>query len=251
MIVYFSATGNSRYCAQMLADRLGKDLTDAFHFVRDGIQPELTSTSPWIFVAPTYSWQMPRFFQEFIRSGAFSGSREAYFVLTCGGETGGADKSLKALCQEKGFVYRGLLEVVMPDNYIVMFRAPGKEEAQRMIQAARPVIEAGAEHIRRGEPFPDKKKKWGDSLKSGPVNQGFYRFFIKSKAFRVTEKCIGCGKCEKNCVLHTIHMEKGRPVWGENCTQCMACICGCPVNAIEYGNKTQGKERYQCPPYEG
>jgi MinD superfamily P-loop ATPase len=24
----------------------------------------------------------------------------------------------------------------------------------------------------------------------------------------------------------------------------MACICGCPKTAIEYKNKTQGKERY-------
>ena len=107
MVVYFSATGNSRYCAQMLADRLGDSLTDAFHFIRDGIRPELTSTSPWVFVAPTYSWQMPRLFQEFIRNGGFSGSREAYFVITCGGEAGAADKSLKAICEEKGMAYRG------------------------------------------------------------------------------------------------------------------------------------------------
>lgn len=251
MVVYFSATGNSRYCAQMLADRLGDSLTDAFHFIRDGIRPELTSTSPWVFVAPTYSWQMPRLFQEFIRNGGFSGSREAYFVITCGGEAGAADKSLKAICEEKGMAYRGMWEVVMPDNYIIMFKAPKQEEARRMIQAARPVIEAGAEYIRKGESFPDKKKKWVDSLKSGMVNDGFYRFFIKAKGFRVTESCIGCGKCAQSCVLNNIHMEQGKPVWGNTCTQCMACVCGCPVGAIEYGNKTQGKERYQCPPYEG
>lgn len=251
MVVYFSATGNSRYCAQMLADRLGDSLTDAFQFIRDGIRPELTSTSPWVFVAPTYSWQMPRLFQEFIRNGFFSGSQEAYFVITCGGEAGGADKSLQALCREKGMTYRGMWEVVMPDNYIIMFKAPKQEEAQRIIQAARPVIEAGAEYIRKGESFPDKKKKWMDSLKSGMVNDGFYRFFIKAKGFRVTESCIGCGKCAQSCVLNNIHMEQGKPVWGNTCTQCMACICGCPVEAIEYGNKTQGKERYQCPPYEG
>ena len=30
----------------------------------------------------------------------------------------------------------------------------------------------------------------------------------------------------------------------------MACICGCPVSAIEYGRKSQGKPRYQCPEYQ-
>ena len=28
---------------------------------------------------------------------------------------------------------------------------------------------------------------------------------------------------------------------------CMACICGCPAEAIEYGKKSRGKPRYQCP----
>lgn len=36
-----------------------------------------------------------------------------------------------------------------------------------------------------------------------------------------------------------------KPVWGDNCTHCMACISICPVSAIEYGNKTQKKRRYR------
>ena len=30
----------------------------------------------------------------------------------------------------------------------------------------------------------------------------------------------------------------------ENCTHCMACICYCPAEAIEYGKKSLGKPRY-------
>ena len=42
-------------------------------------------------------------------------------------------------------------------------------------------------------------------------------------------------------------MQEGRPVWGNRCTHCMACISGCPARAIEYGSATRGKARYQCP----
>ena len=42
-------------------------------------------------------------------------------------------------------------------------------------------------------------------------------------------------------------MEKGRPVWGNRCTHCMACLCGCPQEAVEYGKATVGKRRYWCP----
>ena len=56
--------------------------------------------------------------------------------------------------------------------------------------------------------------------------------------------CIGCGKCVELCPLNNIHLENGKPVWGKNCTHCMACICYCPKEAIEYGKKSKGKPRY-------
>jgi epoxyqueuosine reductase QueG len=44
--------------------------------------------------------------------------------------------------------------------------------------------------------------------------------------------------------LNNIRLENGKPVWGKNCTHCMACICYCPKEAIEYGKKSKGKPRY-------
>ena len=58
------------------------------------------------------------------------------------------------------------------------------------------------------------------------------------------EFCIGCGKCEKLCPMNNITLPNDRPVWGDNCTQCMACICYCPKEAIEYGKRSVGKPRY-------
>jgi LysM repeat protein len=39
-------------------------------------------------------------------------------------------------------------------------------------------------------------------------------------------------------------LAEGKPQWGRNCTHCMACICACPSEAIEYKNKSKGKPRY-------
>lgn len=44
--------------------------------------------------------------------------------------------------------------------------------------------------------------------------------------------------------MKNIRLENGKPVWGSDCARCTACINRCPHGAIEYGNKTQGKERY-------
>lgn len=79
------------------------------------------------------------------------------------------------------------------------------------------------------------------------MNTLFYRFNMQPKKFTVSDVCVSCGKCEKVCPLGNIRMENGRPVWGEHCTHCMACISGCPAEAIEYGKSTRGKARYQCP----
>ena len=55
MIIYFSATGNSRYAAQMLADQLNEPVTDAGAWIKNNQKGEFYSETPWIFVSPTYS----------------------------------------------------------------------------------------------------------------------------------------------------------------------------------------------------
>ena len=129
MILYFSGTGNSRYCAQMLADLLEDECKDCFTYLRNGTFATLSSQKPWVFVAPTYSWQLPRVFMEFIRGSAFSGCQDAYVLMTCGNDVGSAAAKNQALLQEKGLTCHGTLPVVMPDNYLVMFSTPSREEA--------------------------------------------------------------------------------------------------------------------------
>ena len=41
------------------------------------------------------------------------------------------------------------------------------------------------------------------------------------------------------------------PVWKNPCAHCMACILNCPFEAIEYGNITQTKEKYNINKYIG
>lgn len=247
MIVYFSGTGNSRYAAQLLAHELGDDILDAGKDIKAGDRGELHSERPWVFVAPTYGWQLPHIFADYIRGATLSGSRAAYFVLTCGSEIGNAEKSAARLCGEKNLEYRGIWEVVMPENYIAMFNAPDAAEAARIVEKAKPMLEKSAELIHLEKPFPEHKVGPVDRLKSGVVNDVFYKLFVKADAFYATDACVGCGKCVTACPLNNIRLSGDRPVWGKNCTHCMACICGCPAEAIEYGKKSLGKPRYQCP----
>ena len=247
MIVYFSGTGNSRFAARKLAERLQDEWLDAGIAIKNREKGSLSSEKPWVFVVPTYAWQMPRVFADYLRKTGFSGSRDAYFVLTCGGEIGNAGAYAETLCREMGLRYRGILEVVMPENYIAMFDAPEEAEACRIVEQALPVIEEGAAYIQRNEPFPPYRTCMLDRLKSGVVHASFYKLFVKANAFSVGDSCTGCGTCAESCPLNNISLTDGKPVWGKNCTHCMACICGCPAEAIEYGTISRGKPRYRCP----
>ncbi len=247
MIIYYSGTGNSRFAAEFLAEKLGDTVFDAGKQIKAGERGNFSSETPLVFAAPIYGWQLPRIFAQYIRDAAFSGNRNAYFVLTCGSDIGNAGAYAARLCQEKGLTYCGTLEVVMPENYIAMFNAPEQEEAIQIIEKAKPVLCSSAELIGTGRPFPIKKKRVGDRLKSGIVNDLFYKLFVKADAFYGKDSCISCGKCVTACPLNNIRLVEGRPVWGKDCTHCMACICGCPAQAIEYGKKSRGKPRYRCP----
>ena len=206
----------------------------------------MVSEKPFVFVSPIYSWRMPRVFDEFIRNSEFIGNDTAYFVMTCGGDMGAAGVYNRNLCIEKKLQYFGSRDVVMPDNYIIMFSAPAPDAAKEIVKQALPMLYNIADLILQGKHLPDKACGLADKIKSGVINEGFNKYFVKAKGFHATDKCISCGRCTEACTLNNIRLTEGRPSWGNDCTQCMACICGCPVEAIEYGKKTIGKVRYQC-----
>ena len=247
MILFYSATGNSAFAARTLAELIGDEAVDVFNYIRNSIAGEFTSTRPWVFVSPTHGWRLPRIFDSFLRSAYITGSREAYFVMTCGTDTGSASKYNAALCREKGLIYMGTLSLVMPENYLAMFAVPDEAESRSIVSRAKPVLQSAAELISHGRPFAPEKQTPLDALKSGVVNSAFCRFIISDRRFTASDKCIGCGKCASVCPTLDISLESGRPVWHGKCTHCMACITSCPVEAIEYGRASRGKPRYRCP----
>lgn len=49
----------------------------------------------------------------------------------------------------------------------------------------------------------------------------------------ITDKCIGCGKCKKNCSFLAIEAGKPYKIDPQYCDDCGTCMTVCPVNAIE------------------
>ena len=244
MILYFSGTGNSKYVAQRIADALDEPLCSLNDRIKSGDTAPVETGKRLIIVTPTYAWRIPRIVREWLLSTVLTGAKQAWFVMTCGGEIGNAGKYNHALCQEKGLTCMGTAQLLMPENYIAMFGAPQASEARQIVAKAEPDIDRAIAAIAAGEKFPPTRNNLYDRFMSGPVNPIFYSFFVKAKAFTASDACVGCGQCAERCPMNNITLQNGRPVWGGSCTHCMACICYCPTEAIEYGKKSPGKPRY-------
>lgn len=244
MILYFSGTGNSGYAARRIADGLGEPLLCLNDRIKAGDTAPVETGERLVIVTPTYAWRIPRIVEDWLLHTELTGAKRAWFVMTCGSEIGDADRYNRRLCQEKDLVCMGTAQIVMPENFIAMFNAPTVEEARRIVAKAEPFIDRAIAAIRAGHMFSPPRKKLYDRIASSAVNPVFYPLFVKANPFTASDVCIGCGKCEKLCPLNNITLQNARPVWGTNCTQCMACICYCPTRAIEYGKKSAGKPRY-------
>lgn len=249
MILYFTGTGNSKYTAEYIGDRINDEVINLFDKIRNNDYSELKSDKPFIISAPTYCWQIPHIVRDWLMKATLTGSDKIYFVMTCGGEVGNAEKCLRSLCNKIGKKYMGCAEIIMPENYIAMFDAPEIEQAMGTINSAHSKLDMVIDKIKAGNTLDEIKTNAIGKLYSSIVNVLFYPMFVKDKKFKVSDACIGCGICEKKCVMNNIKLVDGKPTWNGNCTHCMACICYCPKEAIEYGEHSKGLVRYKCPEY--
>lgn len=251
MVLFFTGTGNSEYCASFIADRLGEECLDLAERIKRKDFSPLESERPWIVCAPTYAWRMPAAVTDFLEKTELKGNREIYFVMTCGGQIGKSEKYNIELCEKIGKTYKGTAKVKMAENYLAMFEVTTEEEEELLMKEAYTSLEKISILIKNGEKLPEVKEGAVGALLSGKVNEMFNKYYLKDDKFTAKENCISCGLCEKKCPLGNIVMNNGKPHWKGNCTHCMACICHCPVEAIEYGKKSEGKRRYRCRKFEG
>ena len=244
MILYFSGTGNSKYVAKRIADALGDEILNLNDRIKSGDTSPVETGERVIIVTPTYAWRIPRVVRDWLLKTELRGAKQVWFVMTCGSEIGNADKYNRELCAEKAISCMGTAQIVMPENYIAMFSAPQADEAREIVAKAEPNIDCVIASIQSNQPFAPTRNDLYDRFMSGPVNPIFYKFFVKANAFTASGACIGCGQCVNRCPMNNVAIKDGKPVWGKACTHCMACICYCPVSAIEYGKKSVGQPRY-------
>ena len=249
MILYYSATGNTKFIATELAKKLDDQCTDLLGRIRKSDFSELHSDKPYIVCAPVYMSEMPRFISEYIKNTSFTGNRAVYFIADNAGYAGITSWQAKKLFKKKNMEFMGCAEPVMPNNYYISHYKPSTDEEikERLFKAFDKIDEI-ANSIQNCEKLKTRHVLLIEKLITFPVNSYTYKK-ISTKDFKASDKCIGCGKCEEVCPLNNITIKEDKPAWGANCSHCMGCIGNCPTSAIEYGEITREKGKYNFEEY--
>jgi NAD-dependent dihydropyrimidine dehydrogenase PreA subunit/flavodoxin len=247
MIFYFTATGNSLYTAEKLAEATNESLVSVGKAFRDELYEYDIRHEEYLgFIVPTFAGTLPGAVGLFLERLTLKGysNQFVYGVFTCGESSGFESAALYTMLKAKGVSFAGSFELVMPDNFIVWANVPSPTKLDTILKNADKRLDEIVASI--------KAKKSGklDTAIPGDLYMKLREFSTSKKTseLHADEKCTSCGLCVEMCPMRCIKSDNsGRPLWEGTCTMCFACLHRCPANAVQYGNDTQNKGRYINP----
>jgi len=240
MILYFSATGNSKYCAEFLAKATSDNKIISLNdLIKNNVRVlDCEDEERLGIIAPTYDFDLAYTVANFLESLEIKNPGKeiySYGIFTCGSNSGNTEGTLREILSRKEIKLNAAFTVIMPDNYVLMFKQKNPEAKNKMLDEADEKLKEISEIIAAKKDTPARKNKIPKILMWATK-----KFMIPSqkkvKGFSVNENCIGCGLCEKICPMNIIKLENNRPVWThDNCACCLACLHRCPKQAINRG----------------
>lgn len=249
MIMYFTGTGNSRFVADYLAEKLNDTTLSLNNILKNDKTLLCTSDKPYILVAPIYAWRFPYQIENLIKDSELKGNNIIYCIATMGENSGNADKYIEKIFTDKGMNFKGFTGVAMQNNYLLMEVMPDETAVHSQFPAIVNKLDVIAAKIIHGDLLSKDDKTPLPSLMSGIVNWGFNNFMLKNQKYTVNEKCILCGKCVGLCPTNNISQKEGTICFDNRCMACFSCLHNCPLQAINIAGKTENKGRYICPEY--
>ena len=249
MILYFTGTGNSKFVADYLAEKLNDETLSLNNIIKAGGSLVCESEKPYVIVAPVYAWRLPMVVEETIKNAQMNGCKKVYCIPTMGENSGNTDKYMERIIKAKGMNFAGYIGVAMQNNYLFMEKMPKPKDASKALYNIIPKLDMIAATIKDEQPLYKDDKTPFAAFMSGIVNSGFNKFMVKKQELKADDDCISCGKCVNICPVNNIEMDAGKPVFKGNCCGCLACLHHCPKRAINVKNQTQDKGRYICPDY--
>ena len=246
IIFYFTGTGNSLSVARGIAEKIGD--TKVVSIPEAMKESEMDLSYERIgFVFPVYYSGIPSIVKQFITKLNFDTSKYVFGVVTYGGTQGTTLRQLNSCIGKQGGTLSAGFSVGMPGNYIVKYGAFPKIIQRMLFRREKKKVDRIAIALREKNTSFKSKGDLATGLFAESMEKIITALDKSAGNFHVNGKCTTCASCERICPVENIKMKNGQPSWGNACEQCMACIQWCPAQAIEYGDKTAKRKRYQHP----
>ena len=232
--VYFSGTGNTKYCVEYVLNRLDSCGT-AYTIESDEVTAAIKSSDEIVFAYPVYYSNLPKIVREFIVSNAELWRGKKIFVIATMGLFSGDGAGCSArLFKKYGAKISGGLHLKMPDCIgDVKLLKKSLEENRKTILKAEHKMDSAINKIRNGK-FPQEGLNFFYRI-VGVFGQRLY-FSGKTKRYYTKirtdgSKCVKCGLCVSLCPMSNIEIAD-TVVYRDKCTMCYRCFANCPKQAI-------------------
>ena len=233
--VYFSGTGNTKFCVEKFLDYYDNS-QDIISIEDDKSIDKIKSNTDIILAYSIHYSNIPKIVRNFIKenSSIFAG-KNIFIIATMGLFSGDGTGCSARLLKKYGANIVGGLHLKMPDSIgdeKVLKRPLGKNK--QLVKSAEEKIKMSAKALKNQNPtqeglgflyhfaglfgqrlwFYNKTKNYSNKLK---INK---------------DRCIGCEKCAKLCPMNNLYMDSQKSVSRGKCAMCYRCINNCPTQAI-------------------
>ena len=245
MIIYFSATGNSKYAAQRIADAI-EDTAVSIENAKPDIA--LKPDECLGIVAPVYFGGLPLPMRSFLEKLQLTGNVGYCFtVLTYGYTSGFSAAEVKKLISKKNLNTSAAFGVQMPDTWTPVFDLSDPAAVSKTNEAAERNIKRIIDSIKNKDTGVHSAGRYPYLARF--IAKPLYDRARSTGKFYCEDTCIGCGLCAGKCPVQTIEIIENKPVWKKDkCALCLRCLHHCPKFAIHYGDgKTKEHGQYHNP----
>lgn len=188
------------------------------------------------FAYPIHAFNAPYVLYKFVRALPRQNGKDFFIVKTSGEPLQFNNASSIHLCdklKKRGFgKLTNEYHYVMPYNMI--FRHTDLQ-AQKMLKTASALIPLDVCDVLQKKSVVPKRPPFGRLIAwILRVEHGAMK--VNGRCFKVTDKCVKCMKCVKNCPVGNISYDaKSGFHFGKNCVMCARCSFNCPKDAIKIG----------------
>jgi len=244
-LVYFTATKNSLYVANRLR---GYIEADVFDMADPGfMEADLSGYEGIGVVCPVYCGGIPNFVEKIIQTKLAQYKDKYHFaILNYGDNRYNAEYVLSEVYKTAGLKLSYYNAVKMPENFVVLFKVPGKEKVENILADADQLIPNISKPIVGLKKMMPPKKKLANIFIVPFYNFSRKKWKKAAQKYNVAG-CNRCSICARGCPTKNIGFRGGDIVFGENCEFCLKCINICPRGALSYGIARTNGARYMNP----